>query len=243
MRPLDSITAEPVAGTELVTAAFWSPDSQSIAFFAAGKLKRIDLHGGSPQVICETPAGRGSWSQNGVILIDGVGPEIYRVSAAGGEPTPATALDRTNDETLHALPQFLPDGNHFIYLAQSGRSENTGIYVASLDSKKSKRLVSSNTNALCASSFPGGPAYLLFTVGTDLERQSLDLRKLVLVSEPVVMTHGLLIGMARGLGRAAFSVSQNGVLAYRTQTETGRTELIWFDRQGRRLSSVGEPGD
>jgi DNA-binding winged helix-turn-helix (wHTH) protein len=185
LRPLDSITAEPVAGTELATAAFWSPDSQSIAFFAAGKLKRMDLHGGSPQVICETPAGRGTWSQNGVILIDGVGPEIYRVSAAGGEPKPATALDGKNYETLHALPQFLPDGNHFIYLAQSARSENTGIYVASLDSKRSKRLVSSNTNALCASPFRGGPAYLLFTAGTDLVRQALDLRKLVLVSDPV----------------------------------------------------------
>ena len=243
VRPLDSITAEPLAGTELVTAAFWSPDSQSIAFFASGKLKRIDLHGGPPQAICDTPAGRGTWSRNGVILIDGAGPEIYRVSASGGEPTPATALDRANHETLHALPQFLPDGHHFIYLAQSARSENTGIYVASLDSKRSKRLVSSNTNALCASPFRGAPAYLLFTAGADLLRQAFDLRKLVLVGEPAVMMHGILIGLTRGLGRAAFSVSQTGVLAYRTRTETSRTELIWFDRQGRRLSSVGEPGD
>src|SRR6202007_3036881 len=100
VRPLDSITAEPLPGTELVTAAFWSPDSQSIAFFAAGKLKRIDLHGGSPQTICEAPAGRGSWSQNGVILIDGAGPEIYRVSAAGGDAKAATALDPRNHELV-----------------------------------------------------------------------------------------------------------------------------------------------
>jgi eukaryotic-like serine/threonine-protein kinase len=243
VRPLDSIVADPLAGTELVTAAFWSPDSQSIAFFAAGKLKRIDLHGGSPQTICETPAGRGTWSQNGVILIDGAGPEIYRVSAAGGEAKPATALDPANQELAHALPQFLPDGRHFIYWVQSAHPENTGIYVAALDSKGSKRLVSSNTNAGYASPSRGAPAYLLFTAGTDLVRQAFDLKKLVLVGEPAVITHRVLIGLTRGLARAAFSVSQNGVLAYRTRTETGRTELVWLDRQGRRLASVGEPGD
>ena len=242
VRPLDSISAEPLAGTELVTAAFWSPDSQSIAFFAAGKLKRIDLRGGPPQTICDTPPGRGTWSQNGVILIDGAGAEIYGVSAAGGEARPATALVRVNQETLHAAPQFLPDGRHFIYLVQSANPENTGIYVTSIDSKAGKRLVSSNTNAAYASQ-SSGAGYLLFTAGTDLVRQSFDLKKLVLVGEPAVVAHRILIGLTRGLARAAFSVSQNGVLAYRTRTETGHSELTWLDRQGRKLGIVGEPGD
>ena len=243
LRALDSVTSEPLAGTELVTAAFWSPDSDSIAFFAGGKLKRIDLHGGSPQTICNTPAGRGTWSQNNDILIDGPGPAIYRVSASGGEAKPVTVIDRANQETFHASPQFLPDGRRFIYFVRSVRPENTGIYVASLDSKESKRLVNSNTNAAYASLSPGAPGYLLYTAGTDLVRQAFDLKKLVLVGEPAVLAHRVLIGLTRGIARAAFSASQNGVLAYRTRTETGHSELVWFDRQGRRLGGVGQPGD
>jgi Tol biopolymer transport system component/DNA-binding winged helix-turn-helix (wHTH) protein len=243
LRSLDSTVAEPLAGTELVTAAFWSPDSESIGFFAGGKLKRINLHGGSPQTICNTPVGRGTWSQNGVILIDGPGPEIYRVSAAGGEPKPVTVLDRPNQETFHASPQFLPDGRHFIYFVRSVRPENTGIYVASLDSKESKRLVNSNTNAAFAAASSDAPGFMLYTAGTDLVRQAFDLKKLAIVGEPAVLAHRVLIGMTRGMARAAFSASQNGVLAYRTRTETGHSELIWFDRQGRRLSAVAEPGD
>ncbi len=243
LRSLDSITEEPLAGTELATAAFWSPDSDSIAFFAGGKLKKIDLHGGSPQTICNTPAGRGTWSQNGVILIDGPGPVIYRVSAAGGQASPVTALDRANQETFHTSPQFLPDGRHFIYFARSVRPEITGIYVASLDSKESKHLVNSNTNAAYASSSPGAPGYLLYTAGADLVRQAFDLNKLALVGEPAILAHRVLIGLTRGMARAAFSASQNGILAYRTRTESGHSELVWFDRQGRRLAGVGAPAD
>src|SRR5579862_5685393 len=243
LRPLDSVAAEPLAGTGLVTAAFWSPDSDSIGFFAGGKLKRIDLHGGSPQTICNSPAGRGTWGPNGVILIDGPGPVIYRVPAAGGEPKPVTALDQANQETFHASPQFLTDGRHFMYFVRSVRPENTGIYVAALDSKESKRLVNSNTNAAYASLAPGGPGYLLYIAGSDLVRQAFDLKKLVLAGEPAVLAHRVQIGLTRGMSRAAFSASQNGVLAYRTRTETGHSELVWFDRQGRRLSGIGEPAD
>jgi Tol biopolymer transport system component/DNA-binding winged helix-turn-helix (wHTH) protein len=243
VRPLDSLTAEPLKGTELVNAAFWSPDSRAIGFFASGKLKKVDLYGGVPQTICETPAGRGTWSRDGVILFDGTGhPEIYRVAATGGVPVPATVLNGSNQETLHALPQFLPDSRHFIYFVQSARPENTGIYVASFDSKAGKRLVNSNTNASYAAS-ASGDGYLLFTEGTDLMRQNLDLAKLQLVGQPVVVAHRVLIGLSRGLARAAFSASQNGVLAYRARTDSGYTDLVWVDRQGKRLGVVGETAD
>jgi Tol biopolymer transport system component/DNA-binding winged helix-turn-helix (wHTH) protein len=245
LRPLDAVNAQPLAGTELVTAAFWSPDSDSIAFFAGGKLKRIDLHGGSPQTICNSPAGRGTWSQTGTILFDGPGAEIYRVPVTGGEPKPATVLDRDAQDNFHASPQFLPDGRHFIYFVRSSRPENTGIYLGSLDSKERKRLVNSNTNAVYApeSSSRSDSGYLLYTAGTDLVRQAFDLKKQILVGEPAVLAHRVLIGLTRGIARAAFSVSQNGVLAYRTRAETGYHELMWLDRQGHQLSRIGDPAD
>jgi len=246
LRPLDSLDAEPLAGTEFVTSAFWSPDSAAIAFFAGGKLKRIGLLGGAPQTICDAPGGRGTWNKNGVILIDGPGAEIYKVPAAGGEPEPATVLDREAQETFHAAPQFLPDDRHFIYFIQSSRTEDTGIYIGSLDSKKRKRVVNSNTNAAYASATSSRRedfGYLLYTAGTDLVGRPFNLKEQALVGDPVVVAHRVIVQMTRGIARATFSVSQNGVLAYRTRADTGNTELVWLDRQGRRLSRIGEPSD
>ncbi len=245
LRSLDSLTAAALPGTELVDSVFWSPDGGSLAFFAAGKLKRLDLPSGSPQIICETPVGRssGTWSRSGVILFETLGhPEIYRVPATGGEPKSATRLDVSNRETRHSAPQFLADGRDFIYFVQSERPENTGIYLESLDSKSAKRLTNSDANGVYARS-AGEASYLLFARGTSLMAQRFDLTRRELAGAPFLVSQRLLIAFASGLPRAAVSASQNGVLAYRTRIDTGSTELVWFDRAGKRLESVGEPAD
>jgi Tol biopolymer transport system component len=242
LRSLDSQTAEPLAGTELVESAFWAPDSHTIAFFAAGKLNKISSNGGASQTICDAPVGRshGSWSRNGTILFDtALHPEIYRVAAHGGEPKPATSLDVKNHETLHSSPQFLPDGRHFVYFVQSARPENTGIYVASAESTGSKRLLRSGTNAVYAGTLRKA-GYLLFTDGNALMSQSIDLNSLEMTGEPLVVAPSISIGIGWGLARAAISASENGVLTYRTRVNN---ELVWLDRQGKRLGVVGEPAD
>ena len=48
VRPIRSLTAEPLAGTEGASFPFWSPDGAFIAFFAQGKLKKLALAGGAP---------------------------------------------------------------------------------------------------------------------------------------------------------------------------------------------------
>ena len=69
LRPLDATATQPLAGTEAASFPFWSPDSRSIAFFANGKLKRLDIGSGPPQVIADALAGRGrAWSDDGTIL-------------------------------------------------------------------------------------------------------------------------------------------------------------------------------
>jgi Tol biopolymer transport system component/DNA-binding winged helix-turn-helix (wHTH) protein len=245
LRSLSSLTQEPLEGTELVDSAFWSPDSRSVAFFAAGKLAKIDLQGGAKQTICDTPVGRstGTWNRAGVILFETLQrPEIYRVSASGGTPAPVRNLDTSNRETRHSAPQFLPDGHHFVYLVQSDRPENNGIYVASLDSTVSKRLVNSNTNAAYAGDSRGA-SYLLFTRGSNLMGQVLDLSKLELTGAPFQISPGVLIAVGGVIQRAAMSASANGVMAYRTRIDTGSTELMWLDRQGKRISTVGALAD
>ena len=111
VRSLDSLSTEMLPGTLGAISPFWSPDSKSIAFFADGKLKKIDLSGGPSQILCDAPAvTSGTWNREGTILFQtsAQGP-LYRVNAAGGEPKPATELDPLQHETSHGAPGFLPD--------------------------------------------------------------------------------------------------------------------------------------
>ena len=134
IRPIDSTAAQPLAGTDGADYPFWSPDSRSIAFFAGGKLRKIEASGGPPQTLSDAPIARGgAWNQDGVIVFapTATGP-LHRVAAAGGTSTPVTALDASNGEISHRSPSFLPDGRRFLFHVQ-GAEDKQGIYMGSLD--------------------------------------------------------------------------------------------------------------
>src|SRR5262249_7604969 len=122
-----------------------------LGFFAAGKLKRVELTGGSPTVICDVGQGRGgAWSEQGIIVFNSVndGP-LLRVSAGGGTPEPFTVLDSSQSENSHRWPQFLPGGGGFLYFARRAPLEQSGIYMGTVDSPHDKiRLLVSATNAV-----------------------------------------------------------------------------------------------
>ena len=245
IRPLSSLAAEPVLGTEGIASVFWSPDSHSVGFFAGGKLKRSDLNGSPPQVLCDASESYrpgGTWNRESSILFSSNDHDgLYRVPATGGDPSRVTALSAERQETLHAWPQFLPDGHHFIYLAQSEKPENTGIYIGSLDSKMSKLVLRASGNPSYAAS-SSGIGYLLSMQTATLMAQAFDPARLELQGERFPVAERLLLPPAPAPGFAAFSAAQNGVLAYRTLGQAS-TELVWFDRQGRRLGTVGEPAN
>ncbi|HEY1435788.1 MAG TPA: protein kinase [Thermoanaerobaculia bacterium] len=119
IRPLNALAAQPLPGTEGTTRPFWSPDSRYLGFFSGGKLQKIDVTGGPPTKLCDAPTGSdGTWSPQGVILFDGAGTDpIQRVSAAGGTPAVAVKADAERKELQIGWPEFMPDGNHFIYMA------------------------------------------------------------------------------------------------------------------------------
>jgi serine/threonine protein kinase len=245
IRPLSSLTAEPVPGSEGARTGFWSPDSHSIGFFADGKLSRSDLNGGPPQVLCRaTAAGRpmGTWNRDGLILFNTEDRrELWVVPATGGQPRPATAIDAFRKDIYHTWPHFLPDGRHFIYMVQSAEPENTGIYAGTLDSKVRKQVVSISGNPSYAES-SAGQGYLLFLQGSTLMAQPLDIGRLEVRGQRFPVAEQVLMPPSLAQGYAAYSVSKNGVLAYRTLGQA-TTELIWFDRQGRQLERVGEPAN
>ncbi len=248
VRSLDAVTAEPLADGVERGRPYWSPDSRSIAFSAGGKLLKVDVRGGPPQTICDAPPANlpgGAWSRDGVILFHTGFPGhavLYRVAAAGGEATPATTLDVSRQEVGHYWPQFLADGRRFLYFVRSTRPENTGIYVGALDSKESRRLLSTDHDAAYAGS-PSGPSHLLFVQGTTLMARTFDAQQLILAGQPFPVAEQVFLPPGQLQGRAAFTVSGNGVLAYGTASGTATTELVWLGRQGQRLGTVGEPDD
>jgi Tol biopolymer transport system component len=236
VRPLDSLHAQPLAGTEGAATPFWSPDSRFIGFFAAGKLKKIEASGGPPLTLCDAATGRGgTWNQEGVILFTpSVASPILRVSAAGGTGTPITALDTSKNESSHRWPYFLPDGRHFLYVAGSSftpkESPTNAILVGSLDSKESKVLFHAHANAIYAS------GHILFLRQNTLMAQPFDTNRLELtgeafpIADPVQEDEGRFHGI--------FSTSENGVLTYVEGVSGPDRQLIWVDRSGNKLGEV-----
>jgi WD40 repeat protein/predicted Ser/Thr protein kinase len=238
IRPLESLTAEPLAGTEGASYPFWSPDSRFIGFFANGKLKKIEASGGPAQTLCDAPDGRGAaWNRDGVILFarHRIGEALYRVSSSGGLPVPATRLEPSRQESAHRWPCFLPDGRHFLYLASiSTRHARNGIYIGSLDSRETTPLISADSNVAYS---PTG--HLLFVRDQTLMAQRFDAERLRPDGEVVPVLEQMPQALASSL--SPFSVSENGVLAY--WTGDTKRELVWFDQAGRRLGSLGSASD
>ena len=229
-RPLDSLVAQPVAGTEGAVCPFWSPDSRWVGYFASDKLYKVDAAGGRPQELCDVKEDRGgTWNSDGVILFSG--PDgLYRVSAQGGAPALATKIDP--QEEAHRWPYFLPDGRHFIFLGDAGTSEGHHIRLGSLDSQDSQVLFNAITRVAYAP-----PGYLLYVRQGALVAQPFDTGKLKVSGEPLtVAEHVKAVGANHEFD---FSVSSNGVLAY--QTGTGAAQLVWADRTGKKLGTVGDP--
>jgi Tol biopolymer transport system component len=235
VRPLNSLTAQPLGGTEGASRPFWSPDGRYLGFVAEGKVKKIDVSGGPAQKICDAPTGSdGSWSSEGVILFDGTGTDpIYRVSASGGTPTVAVKASAERKEAQVGWPDFLPDGKHFLYMATGQKPEDTQYRIGSLDSTETKTLAPAQTMITYAP-----PGYLLFVRDRTLVAQSFDPRAIKTTGEPVPLAEK--VG-TNTVGLALFSVSREGTLVYRTG-EIG-TRMTWVDRSGKELETVGDPSD
>jgi Tol biopolymer transport system component len=232
VRSLDGVQAQPLAGTEGASFPFWSPDSRFIAFYAGGKLKKIDTTGGVPQELCNSANGRGgAWNPDGVIVFTGqANSPISRVSASGGVVTAATTFNPDQAAISHYWPQFLPDGRHFLYYQRSSKPEHQGVHVTALDSSTSTRILESDGMALYAS------GHLLFVRDGTLFAQAFDDRALQTSGDPVRI--GDHVGyFGSGFGYAAVTVSPAGVLAHGPSVGL-TTSLRWHDRSG---ASTGPP--
>ena len=239
VRGLDEITPRPVPGTEGVNARpIWSPDSRQIAFFQGGKLKRVDVAGGPPQVVCDSSAGAdGSWSPEGTILFDGRGSDpLWSVRASGGVPRVEIAV---NGKDVRGVlwPEFLPDGRHYIAGLTTNAGREMTIVVGEVGSKDLKTLFKSQSQVHFAE-----PGYLIYVREETLVAHPFDSRRLELTADPIPIGDKLAPG---ALGLGAFSTSRNGTLAFRPGAGR-RGEILWMDRTGKSLgvaSPDGQHGD
>jgi serine/threonine protein kinase len=251
VRAVNSTTFRRLGGTNDSSQPFWSPDSRTIGFVAAGRLKRVDAAGGAPKDIAEVSGfAGGAWNATGTILF-GSPTGIYRVSAEGGRPEPITTVEKA--ESGHFWPTFLPDGRRFLYLAWSTEAADRAVFTGQLGTGERARLVSAESNAVYAPS--GGspaPGYLIFHRQATLFAQPFDAANLASAGDPIHLADQVAFNPSNGRGN--FDVSQNGVLLYYQSGggalggPSGRGQTIanavigWSDSTGRRLGLAGEQG-
>ena len=237
IRSMDSVEARPLPGTENATYPFWSPDASYLGFFAQGKLKKIAVGGGPPVVLCDSPAGRGgSWNMAGVIIFSsGPTSPILQVPETGGTPTAVTKLPGGDVTAGARFPSFLPDGDHFLYFA-SGAGKETGVLIGSLRGAAPVKLLPEASNAIFSPQTGGG--YVLFRREETLMAQRFDPTTLQLSGD--VQPIAAPVPITENAGFGAFSASQDGTLVFR-RVPSRDSELVWLDREGKRLSVASKP--
>jgi serine/threonine protein kinase/Tol biopolymer transport system component len=230
--------ARRLADTEGASYPFWSADSKSLAFFADGKLKKLEVAGGPVQSICDAPSGRGgAWNKDGVIIFtpDARLGGLYRVAASGGTPAQISSPDTAQGELSHRWPVFLPDQKHFLFLAAnfSGRWDKDAIYAGALDSDEKRFVVAATANAAYAA-----PGYLLFYRDKTLLAQKFDTKSLTLSGAPATLLSDL--QYMPQTARVLFTVADNGFLIAQSGGEVSVSQLEWFDRKGKATGDVGK---
>jgi Tol biopolymer transport system component len=230
MRPLDSVVARVLPGTAAGMFPFWSPDSRSLAFYADGQLKRVDLDGGLVRPLVQATRGTGgAWNRDGVILF-GPNPAspIFRIPAEGGMPESVTRLDK--GQAGHGWPYFLSDGRHFLYLA-AGNADSRGVYLGQIDGSPARKLVDADASPVYAS------GHLLFVRQTTVFAQAFDAARLEVQGSPFPVMEGVMRGAAASPLAAAGST-----VAARVGAARADRQFVWVDRSGRALETVGERG-
>jgi Tol biopolymer transport system component len=233
----------PLPGTQGASYPFWSPDGTYIAFFANGKLLKMAISGGTPQVLTTTLAARGgSWGSGGVIIFapDAESP-IWRINADGTGPAQVTRMSGTGSGQSHRWPVFLPDGKHFMFwMGNFSNQKNdrvSGIYLSSLDNQsEDKKLV-----LLCLSSFAYDDHNLYYA---DEQRQlvsiAFDPSSAAVSGSPAVVATA--VGFQPSTYWTAFAVSRTGTVIYNTEIGAAQSALTWIDRSGKEVGRVGDAG-
>jgi eukaryotic-like serine/threonine-protein kinase len=226
-------------GTEGANYPFWSPDNAYVAFFADGKLKKVAVFGGAPQILATATSGRGgTWGRRGVIVFS---PQasgwLWKINADGSNLAPLTEKVFDSQKIVsHRWPVFLPDGDHLLFMALTFTNiadvNERGIYLGSL-AGDAKIVISP------ARSNPGYANGYLFYLDEkkSLRASVLDVARGTVAGDSQVADQ---VGFQPAIYWGAFSVAENGTIVYNPSVGAALSILTWYDRAGKELGRVGD---
>ena len=237
VRATNSLTVQPIAGTDGASQPFFSWDGESIGFFADHKLKRVPVAGGTVQAICDAPDPRGgSWGRDGIIVF---APAPFgglaQVSASGGTPSQVTRAEESG--ITHRLPSFLPDGRRLLFFRGIGirtTTKEVGIWSLDLATKKTSLVARENSGGVWVE-----PGFLAFVRNGTLMAQRTDAKSLRTFGEPVPLAEGVWFNAYRWTGN--YSLSDTGLLVFEGGGLAAKSQLTWMDLDGKIVGTVGEP--
>jgi len=252
VRDLDGPGIRLLPDTEGALSWFWSPDSRWIAFFANAKLKKIDVTGGPPLVLCDANGVGGAWSQKGWIIFVRYAGGLSVIPDTGGTPTSLTTPNPAGYEIVHRAPWFLPDGRHFLYTARSVDHAMTWVYVDSIEATPGlvtrREVLAVHSNVAYVPRSGGGlfgssnDGYLLFGRENTLMAQPFDAAHARTTGDPVPLAEN--VDYFADVAQSQFSVSTNGILVYASgAVHEVSTQLTWFDRTGKPQGIIGDPDE
>jgi eukaryotic-like serine/threonine-protein kinase len=233
---LDTGVTRPLPGSEGAANVSWSPDAHSVVFNSQASLKIVDLSSTTARTVVRLPgvSQGATWSAQSGILFSGR-YSLFRVPPSGGTPTPVASVNHAYHENSLRWPQFLPDGRHFLYVARSGRAEESGAYVGTLGGAPVRLFPTSSKVAYAP------PGYLLAIRDGVLVARTFDLRTLAVGSDETVI--GDPVGAQPNGLLGLFSVSANGTLAYFSHPVNPSVQLQWVDRSGVPIAPAGPAGN
>jgi serine/threonine-protein kinase len=229
LRSLEELGTNLIRGSDKdAVTPFFSPDGQWIAYRSLKdqKLKKIAINGGTPVTLCDAMSwGGGSWSEDNQIIFSNK-EGIMRISGNGGTPE---LLIRSEGEYL-SFPEILPGGKSVILTA----GLDNKLLVQSLESGQRTELFT----GIGAQYLTTG--HLVYGVDDTLYAVPFDLDTLTIAGGQVPIVEG--VDSAQYLTEPQYAISESGTLAYIPgRVLSSQAQLEWYDRDGNKLSSVGEP--
>ena len=233
IRDMSSGEAVPLSGTDGAAFPFWSPDGQYLGFFAQGKLKKVAVHGGAVQILCDAPAGRGaSWSSRGMIVFaPAIAGPMQSVSDGGGTPTQLLPARQDSTDFTNRNPYFLPDGEHYLFTARGGKDALGGVYAGSLSGEQPREILPIGSNVAY------GDGYLFYLKESTLTAQKFDPATLRFEGKPISIAANIEYYNPSDLGY--FSVSGD-TLVFNIAAPKNR-QLTWLDASGKPLDHFADP--
>ncbi len=238
VQAVGSSDARALDGTGGASYPFWSPDGTQVAFFANGKLQKMAIAGGTPQMLAKVWSGRGgSWSRKNVIIYEpDTGSPIWRINADGSGAAPVTDRTFASSEQSNRWPVFLPDGDHFLYWAGSfsgaKADQQSGIFLGSLDGKEKKMIVPAHSSLAIDSRhlFYADDEGHLLSIGFDPTKGTTT-------GNPSVIAN--VVAVQPSTYWTSLTASEDGTLIYSATAGAASSVLTWMDRSGKQQGQIG----